>query len=186
MIYKSFFIAAMLAAFVLAGSAEAQHGDHSKSTEVARAVAVIAPVGESDVHGVLVFTREKDGMRVRGRISGLAPGKHGFHVHEYGDCSGAGGKTAGGHFNPFKSPHGDRVAGNRHQGDLGNITAGSDGVAHVDFVDHRLAFSGSGSIIGRGVIVHGGTDDLTSQPSGAAGPRVGCGTIGIAGPVTGK
>ena len=34
-------------------------------------------------------------------------------------------------------------------------------------------------IIGRGIIVHGGEDDLESQPSGASGPRVGCGVIGI-------
>jgi Cu-Zn family superoxide dismutase len=41
---------------------------------------------------------------------------------------------------------------------------------------------GPNTIIGRGVIVHAGADDLTSQPSGAAGPRVACGVIGVAKP----
>ncbi|MNI84903.1 Copper/zinc superoxide dismutase (SODC) [compost metagenome] len=33
------------------------------------------------------------------------------------------------------------------------------------------------NIIGRGIIVHGGTDDYTTQPTGNSGPRVGCGVI---------
>ena len=30
------------------------------------------------------------------------------------------------------------------------------------------------NIVGKGLIVHQGTDDLTSQPSGAAGARISC------------
>ena len=33
-------------------------------------------------------------------LSGLAPGKHGFHVHQNGDLSDSC-KGAGGHFNPL-------------------------------------------------------------------------------------
>lgn len=64
---------------------------------------------------------------------------------------------------------------NRHMGDLGNIIA-EDGTALLEYVDDEIDLS---QIIGRGVIVHGGEDDLESQPSGAAGPRIGCGVIGI-------
>jgi Cu-Zn family superoxide dismutase len=70
----------------------------------------------------------------------------------------------------------------RHIGDLGNITANEAGVAEFSFVDHKLSFGGAASIIGRGLIVHAGEDDLTSQPTGAAGARVGMAVIGIAKP----
>jgi Cu-Zn family superoxide dismutase len=50
-----------------------------------------------------------------------------------------------------------------------------------EFTDTHISFSGSHSIIGRGVIVHAGEDDLTTQPTGAAGGRVACGVVGIGG-----
>jgi Cu-Zn family superoxide dismutase len=68
----------------------------------------------------------------------------------------------------------------RHVGDMGNITADANGKAHFEWTDDLLSFWGPHSIIGRGLIVHAGTDDLHSQPTGAAGPRAGCGVIGIA------
>jgi len=61
---------------------------------------------------------------------------------------------------------------------LGNDEADAEGNASIDRVDSHLTFDGAGSIIGRGLIVHAGEDDLVSQPTGAAGPRVACGVIG--------
>ena len=63
-----------------------------------------------------------------------------------------------------------------HAGDLGNITANQQGVAKVDVStdDTKLHF-----VLGRAFVVHGGADDLQSQPSGSAGPRVAVGVIGI-------
>ncbi|MCH7947595.1 MAG: superoxide dismutase family protein, partial [candidate division Zixibacteria bacterium] len=68
----------------------------------------------------------------------------------------------------------------RHVGDIGNIVADADGKATLEWVDSHMTFEGASSIIGRGVIIHAGEDDLTSQPTGAAGARVACGVIGIA------
>lgn len=65
---------------------------------------------------------------------------------------------------------------------MGNVTADQNGVAEFSFVDDDLAFEGAASIIGRGLIVHADRDDLTSQPTGAAGPRVGMAVIGWANP----
>jgi Cu-Zn family superoxide dismutase len=147
---------------------------------VDHAIAVVHATEGHEATGVVRFTREDDGIRVSVRLEGLEPGDHGFHVHEFGDCSKPDGTSAGGHFNPFGEPHGGRDATQRHVGDLGNVTADDAGVVEAEFVDGIIAFEGEASIIGRGMIVHAGADDLESQPTGAAGPRAGCGVIGIA------
>ncbi len=145
-----------------------------------KAVAVLHPTEGNNVSGVVTFTQTENGIKVVADLSGLTPGKHGFHIHEFGDCSASNGKSAGGHFNPDGKPHAGPDSAERHVGDLGNIVADKDGNAHYERVDTFLSFSGPHNIIGRAVVVHGGEDDLTSQPSGAAGPRVACGVIGIA------
>jgi Cu-Zn family superoxide dismutase len=75
--------------------------------------------------------------------------------------------------------HGGPTAEERHVGDLGNIEADENGNAKLDVVDSHLAFSGASSIIGRGVIVHEKADDMSTQPTGAAGSRLACGVIGV-------
>jgi len=150
--------------------------------EITKAVAELHGTKGNNVTGTVTFTKEANGIRVVADVTGLEPGKHGFHIHEYGDCSSDDGSSAGGHFNPDNVKHGASTDSVRHVGDLGNIEAGQDGNAHLEITDSLLSFSGPHSIIGRGVIVHGGEDDLTSQPSGNAGPRVACAVIGIAKP----
>ncbi len=147
------------------------------------ASAVIAGLDGSGVSGTAVF-READGaVRVRIALDGLAPGEHGFHVHEGESCgpdsTGTAGGAAGGHFNPLASPHGAPSAPppDRHAGDLGNVTANAEGVATGVVVDSVLTLTGPTSAIGHAVVVHAGRDDLTSQPSGDAGARVGCGVV---------
>ncbi len=172
----------LLLLFMCAVSIKAQEKvmKHDITPKVEKAVAVIYPTKGNTAHGVITFIKVKDGMKVIADIEGLTPGKHGFHVHEYGDCSASDGSSAGGHFNPDNVKHSGHDSKVRHVGDLGNITADKDGKAHLELVDDQMEFFGSHGIIGRGVVVHGGTDDLISQPSGNAGPRVGCGVIGIA------
>jgi superoxide dismutase, Cu-Zn family len=157
-----------------------QAGKSSGAPE--KAVAVLYPTAGNQVHGVVTFTKVKNGVKVVADIDGLTPGEHGFHIHEFGNCTASDGTSAGGHFNPEATPHGAPTAPARfrHVGDLGNITAQRSGKAHLEQVDPLLAFDGEHSIIGRGVIVHAGKDDLTSQPTGAAGSRVACGVVGIA------
>ena len=139
------------------------------------AIAVLSPPEGNDLQGTVTFIQTPEGVRVQANITGLTAGtEHGFHVHQYGDCSASDGTSAGGHFNPHGADHAGPDAASRHVGDLGNSEA------TYDRVDTQLAFEGESSIIGRAVIVHGGTDDLSSQPSGAAGPRIACGVIGIA------
>ena len=139
--------------------------------------AELAPTEGYEARGTVYFEPVDGGVRIRAEIRGLEPGRHGFHVHEIGDCSAPDASSAGGHFNPTGSPHGGPTEAERHAGDLGNLEAGPDGVARYDRVDALIALSGPDAILGRGVVVHARADDLTSQPSGAAGPRVACGVI---------
>ena len=148
--------------------------------EVTKAVCVLHPTEGNQVYGTVTFTKADSGMHVVAEVHGLTEGKHGFHIHQYGDCTAADGKSAGGHFNPEGVNHGGPNDAVRHVGDLGNITADAEGNATLDMTDNMLSFSGKHSIIGRGIIVHAGEDDLTSQPTGNAGGRVACGVIGIA------
>jgi len=153
-------------------------GDRGRDIE--RAVAVLQPTEGNSVRGTVMFTKVEDGILVVADVEGLSPGNHGFHIHEYGDLTAPDGTSAGGHFNPEGMPHGGPDAAERHVGDLGNIVADTDGKAHYERTDTKLAFSGAHSIIGLAVVVHAGEDDLTSQPTGSAGARVACGVIGIA------
>jgi Cu-Zn family superoxide dismutase len=149
---------------------------------VTKAVAVLSPLGSSGVSGSVTFTQVEGGVKVSARISGLKPGAHGFHVHEFGDCSAPDGTSAGGHFNPTGSPHAGPHDAIRHAGDMGNVSAAADGVATLEYVDSHIAFEGANSILGRGVIVHANPDDLKTQPTGNAGGRVACGVIGAVKP----
>ena len=175
-------------AFIIGAGVEvrAQHDHHHGAAKpaqaVSRAIAVLVPTAGNHVTGTVVFTQTPGGLRVVADVSGLTPGKHGFHVHEFGDCSAPDGMSAGGHYNPSGMPHSAPTAGHRHAGDLGNLVAGPDGKAHLEWVDPVLGLEGPASVIGRSVVVHEKEDDLKSQPTGNAGPRVACGVIGVAKP----
>jgi superoxide dismutase, Cu-Zn family len=148
--------------------------------DVTKAIAVLIPTEGNKVTGNINFIKMDGGIRIIADISGLEPGKHGFHIHEYGNCSSLDGSSAGGHFNPHNKPHGAPNDAERHVGDLGNVIADENRVAHYERIDGVISLSGEDSIIGRGVIVHAGEDDLKTQPTGNAGARVACGVIGIA------
>lgn len=154
---------------------------NSSGEEITELVSVLHPTVGNDVNGVVRFFEEEEGIRVVAEVYDLAPNsKHGFHIHQYGDCSAVDGTSAGGHFNPQDTEHGGPESDERHVGDLGNIEVDENGFAELDMVDPMLSFEGANSIIGRGIIIHEGEDDLESQPTGAAGSRLSCGVIGVA------
>ena len=89
-----------------------------------------------------------------------------LHIHENGDCSADFTKT-GDHYNPANQSHPD------HAGDLIPLM-GNQGYAWVSFYDKRFTVP---EIVGCSVVIHGGKDDFTSQPSGNAGAKIACGVI---------
>jgi len=156
--------------------------DETDGPSAGGAVAILYPTEGQVTRGQVTFSSAGRAILVAADLEGLSPGPHGIHVHEYGDCSAPDGAAAGGHFNPVEVAHGGPDDPVRHVGDLGNLIADSTGATHFERRDTEISLAGSHSIIGRAVIIHAGADDLTSQPSGAAGARVACGVIGIAGP----
>jgi superoxide dismutase, Cu-Zn family len=175
---RNFFsvLSVLLAVIFLCGFATAS------AQEPIKAIAVLHPTKGNKVEGTVTFAKIGDEIKVVADITGLAPGQHGFHIHEFGDCSSPDGKAAGGHFNPTNSPHAGHDMTARHVGDLGNIEADSSGKAHLELTDKMMTMSGANSIIGRGLIVHEKADDLKTQPTGDAGGRLACGVIGVAKP----
>ena len=158
--------------------ANIEHAAQAEGPAVTRAIAVMQPTQGNQVRGIVTFTSVAGGVRIEADITGLTPGKHGFHVHQWGDVSGSDGKSAGGHFNPHGTEHALPAGEPRHVGDLGNLEADDSGAARYERVDSQLAFSGTNSIVGRGLIIHALEDD-GGQPTGNAGARVAMGVIGI-------
>jgi len=179
-----FAVAALLGGTAFLSSSTSVSAQHEKDKEEmqghTKAVAVLFPTKDSKASGRVTFTKNGNKVHVHAEISGLTPGKHGFHIHEFGVYSDDG-MAAGGHFNPHNAKHAAPDAAKRHVGDLGNITANENGNAVYDLDDSLLSFHGHNSIIGRGVVVHAKADDF-GQPVGNAGGRVAVGSIGIAKP----
>lgn len=147
-------------------------------TAWAASAALKSPEG-SDI-GTLALTQTRDGVRISGTVNGLTPGAHAFHIHAVGKCEPPF-KSAGGHFNPFSTPHG-KHGGGPHGGDMENLTVGDDGKAVIDVVNAGVTLNTKGKhslfdANGSAVVIHAGADDYSSQPSGAAGARVACGVI---------
>merc|ERR1711976_1109857 len=119
------------------------------------------PKADHPVTGVVTFNQENASSptQVTGEIKGLAQGEHGFHIHEFGDNTN-GCTSAGAHFNPAGKTHGAPEDEVRHAGDLGNVTAGDNGVAEINITDKLITLTGPNSIIGRTVVVHADEDDL--------------------------
>lgn len=180
--FTSFGLSAFIALLLSACSYEpvSEPDDLIESDSFVRRIAEarISPTEGSNVEGLVTFIQESGGIRVIADIRNLSVnGRHGFHIHETGDCSAPDASSAGGHFDPSGSEHAGPMAARRHVGDLGNLESSEAGSAMYVRVDEHIKFEGDHSILGKSVVVHARADDLKSQPSGAAGPRVACGVI---------
>lgn len=165
---------------------------------VVHGVAVLEP-DNSNVSGVIHFADGGSGVAISYHVKGLTDGKHGFHIHEYGDLTD-GCTSACAHFNPDNTTHGSLTSKVRHMGDLGNIVSKA-GVSKGElYLPKARLDSSKYGILGRMIIVHADEDDLglggldaqgrvidqkvheESLKTGNAGKRVACGVIGLAEP----
>lgn len=139
------------------------------------------PKSNSNVKGTAVFTEENGTVTMTAVFEGLSEGEHAIHLHEKADCSSDDGTSTGGHWNPTAQPHGKwGDATGYHKGDIGNFKADAQGNGTITFSTDEWCIGcddPNKNIVGKAVIVHQGTDDFKSQPSGAAGSRISCGGI---------
>lgn len=158
---------------------EMQHVD--TWTDINEAVAVLHPTEGNDVRGTVRFQQDGEQVTVMGHIEGLEPDStHAIHVHQWGDCTAPDATSAGGHYNPEGHPHNLPDEEPRHAGDMGNIEADAQGMAHFEKTFENFTVAGmKNPVIGRSVIVHA-SEDTGEGESGEAGARLACGVIGVA------
>ncbi|XP_029835596.3 LOW QUALITY PROTEIN: superoxide dismutase [Cu-Zn], chloroplastic [Ixodes scapularis] len=135
------------------------------------------------ISGIVRFVQTSNwSVEVTVNVTGLPPGSHGFHIHQYGDIS-KGCASAGGHYNPLFMNHGGPNSSVRHVGDLGNIVANSDGIVVHCRKYHNFTLHGTHSILGRSIIIHADEDDYgignhnDSLTTGHVGARLACCSI---------
>ena len=151
-------------------------------------ICIMNPDGGSGVNGLVKLVHVKgQHCHISADITGLTPGLHGFHIHQFGNLT-QGCMTAGPHFNPAGKTHGCPGREERHVGDLGNVNVAEDGSCHYEIDDELVSLWGDDNVYGRSFVVHANVDDLgdggheLSKTTGNAGGRLACGVIGISGP----
>ena len=155
--------------------------DNMHDSDMKKVEVMLDSKSDSQVKGTVVFTEEDGKVTMTANVSGLKPGTHAIHIHETADCSSPDGKSAGGHWNPTNQPHGKwGSADGYHKGDIGNLTANENGNATLTMTTDEWCIACGDvnkDILNHAIIVHEGTDDFKTQPTGDAGGRVSCGGI---------
>jgi len=115
---------------------------------------------------------------------GISPGAHAMHFHEIGRCDAPDFTSSGGHYNPTSAAHGHKMADGPHAGDMMNVEVAADGTGTFVVTNARVSINGDHGLPalldgdGTALILHAGEDDYVTQPTGAAGGRIGCAVIG--------
>ncbi|MEP7236893.1 MAG: superoxide dismutase family protein [Ferruginibacter sp.] len=152
-----------------------------KTPDIVAAMATLAgTLPDTTLTGTVEFMQQNGKVKMVLNITCLkmANKSVAVHLHEMGDC-GDMGKMAHGHWNPTNQQHGKWGSSSFHLGDIGNISLDASGKGTLEMETDLWTLGGDdkSNILNRSVIVHGGTDDFTTQPTGNAGSRIGCGVI---------
>ncbi len=146
-------------------------------------VQLVSEQGVGKDIGTITASDGKYGLLLTPQLSDLAPGLHGFHVHEKPDCSHVmkEGKAvpalaAGGHYDPATTGKHEGPYGNGHLGDLPALYVAVDGTATLPVLAPRLRVT---DIKGRSLMIHAGGDNYSDTPAslGGGGARVACGVV---------
>lgn len=137
-----------------------------------------------DVIGsVTVTSLGKDGVQVNVVVRDILAGTHAMHFHEFGKCDAPDFTSSGGHYNPDGKAHGMNMPDGPHAGDMMNVEADAAGNGVFNVINDRVSISGEHGLHplldsdGTALILHERADDYETQPTGAAGARIGCAVL---------
>lgn len=155
---------------------------HAQETTVT--LNVVDARGQGAAVGTVRIVETRHGLAFYPRLTGLAPGLHGFHVHENPSCAPAEQNgapvpalAAGGHLDPAGTKKHGEPWGDGHLGDLPALYVAADGTAANPVLAPRLKLA---DVRNRSLMVHAGGDNHADHPAplGGGGARVACGVIG--------
>jgi superoxide dismutase, Cu-Zn family len=141
----------------------------------------VSEAGVGEKIGTVRILEGADGTTFKVAVAGITAGRHGFHVHEKGDCGTAmkdGKPEAGGAAGPHYDPEGKKThrgpQGDGHLGDLPALTANATGVNEsVPAPKMKLA-----DVLGRSLVIHEAGDNYTDNPvNGGSKGRIACGVV---------
>ncbi|WP_332768984.1 superoxide dismutase family protein [Phenylobacterium sp.] len=134
--------------------------------------------------GTASLTQAPNGLLARIELKGVAPGWHGLHFHEKGDCSKADFTSAGGHVHGKPTMvHGLLNPDANEAGDLPNIFVAADGTGQAEVFSTYVSLGSTAAREaladkdGSALVIHANPDDHKAQPIGGAGPRIACAVI---------
>lgn len=129
--------------------------------------------------GKVVFTDTDKGLKIKVDLKDLPEGAHGFHVHEFGDCSPVAkdrAMAAGGHYDPNNTGKHLGPEGGGHKGDLPRLIVNEKGNVKTEFYVRGVYAT---ELKDRALMVHAGGDNYKDAPKplGGGGARIACGVI---------
>jgi superoxide dismutase, Cu-Zn family len=162
------------------------------SMAVLLATALVRPAAAESANALLRDTNRQDvgtvcllqtpaGVLFKLSVKGMPPGEHAFHIDAVGKCEPPSFDSAGAHFNPGNTPHGNMV-GPGHAGDMPNLHIPPNGSLEIELINAAITIdtANPNSVFhpdGTAVVIHGGKDDYMTDPAGNAGNRIACGVI---------
>ena len=139
----------------------------------------ISSTGVGEKIGYVTMFDSDEGLVLQTDVHDLPPGKHGFHIHEFGNIEPKDGKAAGmagQHYDPEKTKKHLGPYRNGHKGDLPFITVNKRGVSREKLVAPRLTLE---EVKGLALIIHSGGDNYSDKPvvNGGGKSRIAGGII---------
>ena len=186
---KTYVLATTLAAFaaLFATGAASAEPKKEKAAKAAKPVTVtinfIDATGTEKPAGTIKIKETGDGLELATKLKGLAPGEHGFHLHENGSCAPAdkdgkptAGQAAGSHFDPDATKAHKGPGGGGHKGDLPKLEVDAKGNANAKL---KVAGLKMEDVTGKSIMIHEGGDNYSDAPKplGGGGARIACGVV---------
>lgn len=146
----------------------------------AAAATITGTKSDTTLNGTAEFTQQNGKVKLVLNITceKMANKSVAVHIHEMGDC-GDMGNMAHGHWNPTNKQHGKWSSSSFHLGDIGNVSLDAQGKGTLKMETDlwTIGDDSTSNLLNRAFMVHSGKDDFTTQPTGGAGSRIGCGVI---------